>query len=407
MSIPFLDLVTPHAELEAELIAIFRNALKTASFIGGPMVEGFENEFAEVCGTRYCVGVGSGTDALRFALIAAGIRPGEGVITVANTFIATAEAISQAGAVPEFVDIDERTYNLDPERLREYLQDQCVTDPVTKRPVSLRTGRIIAAVIPVHLYGQVADMDAILELAEQYKLIVIEDACQAQGTEYFSRREQRWKNAGSMGKAAAFSFYPGKNLGACGEAGAITTNDEMLAKKFRQLRDHGQAEKYYHDIEGYNGRLDAIQAGILKVKLRHLRDWNRLRQERAAAYAELLNGVEGLILPFEPSWSRGNYHLYVVRVGDRQKFQKWLAAAHIGTGIHYPVPLHLQKAYRALGYRKGDLPITERVSAEIVSLPMFPQLQESEQNCVAESIWDYFGADKSSVSQKASAAVTV
>jgi dTDP-4-amino-4,6-dideoxygalactose transaminase len=398
--IPFLDLVTPHAELEAELVTVFRSALKTASFVGGPMVEGFESDFAELCGTRYCVGVNSGTDALRFALMAAGVRPGEGVITAPNTFIATTEAIGQAGALPEFVDIHERTCNLDPGKLRQYLEEQCDPHPITRRPVSRRTGRLVTAVVPVHLYGQTAEMDPILKLARTYKLIVVEDACQAHGAEYFSRKEQVWKKAGSMGKAAAFSFYPGKNLGACGEAGAVTTNDGSVAKKVRQLRNHGQVEKYYHEIEGYNGRLDAIQAGILSLKLRHLSDWNRLRRVIAGAYGEMLSGIDGLILPFEPSWARANYHLYVIRVRDRQEFRNWLAAVNIGTGIHYPVPLHLQNAYSTLEYRKGDFPVAESVAAEIVSLPMFPQLQRTKQNYIAERVWEYFRTSESRLSSR-------
>jgi len=398
--IPFLDLVTPHVELEAELVTVFRSALKTASFVGGPMVEGFESDFAKLCGTRYCVGVNSGTDALRFALMAAGVRPGESVITAPNTFIATTEAIGQAGALPEFVDIYERTCNLNSGKLRQYLEEQCDPHPITRRPVSRRTGRLVTAVVPVHLYGQTADMDPILKLARTYKLIVVEDACQAHGAEYFSRKEQVWKKAGSMGKAAAFSFYPGKNLGACGEAGAVTTNDESVAKKLRQLRDHGQVEKYYHEIEGYNGRLDAIQAGILSLKLRHLSDWNRLRRVIAGTYGELLTGIDGLILPFEPSWARANCHLYVIRVRDRQEFRNWLAAVNIGTGIHYPVPLHLQNAYSTLGYRKGDFPVAERVATEIVSLPMFPQLHRTKQNYIAKRVWEYFRASESRLSSE-------
>ncbi len=250
VDIPFLDLITPHLEMEEELVALFRNALRSAAFIGGKPVQEFEDAFAKFCDVEHCVGVGSGTDALRFALIAAGVLPGDSVLTVPNTFIATTEAITQAGALPEFVDIDERTYNIDPEKLREYLEVKCDRDPLSGKPVSRRTGRTITAIVPVHLYGQMADMDPILKLAETYDLLVVEDACQAHGAEYFSRAEQRWRKAGSMGKAAAFSFYPGKNLGACGEAGAVTTRDPDLAQKVRMLRDHGQAAKYYHDIEG-------------------------------------------------------------------------------------------------------------------------------------------------------------
>jgi dTDP-4-amino-4,6-dideoxygalactose transaminase len=384
--VPFLDLAVAHAELEEELVGIFRSALKSACFIGGPMVEGLEKDFAEFSGTKYCVGVSNGTDALRFALMAAGVGPADSVVTVPNTFIATAEAISQAQALPEFVDIDERTYNMDPARLREYLESQCDRDPITRRPISRRSGRPVAAVVPVHLYGQTVEMDPILELAEEYNLIVVEDSCQAHGAEYYSHNEQSWKKAGSMGRAAAFSFYPGKNLGACGEAGAVTTNDEEIARKVRLLRDHGQAEKYYHDIEGYNGRLDAIQAGILRLKLRHLSDGNCKRRAHAEAYQEMLCPADGVVLPFEPRWARAVYHLYVMRVRDREQLRTHLAAAGIGTGIHYPIPLHLQKAYRALGYREGDFPVTERVSAEILSLPMYPELSRPEQEYVVENI---------------------
>jgi len=384
---PFLDLVTPHAELEEELVAVFRSALRSAAFIGGPAVEKFESDFAGFCGADYCVGVASGTDAVRFALIAAGVQPGESVITVPNTFIATTEAISQAGALPEFVDVNERTYNMDPEKLREFLEQKCDRDSHSGKVVSRTTGRFVSAIVPVHLYGQTADMDPILELAEAYNLIVIEDACQAHGAEYFSKKEQRWRKAGSMGKAAAFSFYPGKNLGACGEAGAITTNDPELVRHMRMLRDHGQSRKYHHDIEGYNGRLDAIQAAILNVKLAHLGEWNRQRKRAAERYAELLQPLATAItIPYEPSWAKPVYHLYVVQVEDRDSVGKQLNEAGIGTGIHYPVPLHLQKAYEHLGYRIGDFPVSEAAASRILSLPMFPQLRPEQQEAVATSL---------------------
>jgi dTDP-4-amino-4,6-dideoxygalactose transaminase len=384
--IPFLDLVTPHMELEDELIEIFRNTLRTASFIGGPAVEGFEQDFAHCCGVEHCLGLASGTDAVRFALMAAGVAPGDSVITVPNTFIATTEGISQAGALPEFVDIDERTYNMDPEKLREYLETKCDTDPRTGKPVSRRTGRTITAVVPVHLYGQMADMDAILEIAEAHHLIVVEDACQAHGAEYSSEREHCWKKAGSMGRATAFSFYPGKNLGACGEAGAITTNDPELAKKVRMLRDHGQAKKYYHDLEGYNGRLDALQAGLLHAKLGHLAAWNEQRRAAAKRYNELFRSNEAVQTPFEPANSKAVYHLYVIRVQGRDALQSQLSSAGIGTGIHYPIPLHQQRAYENLGYNTGEFPITETIAPEILSLPMFPTLSEEQQQRVVETI---------------------
>jgi dTDP-4-amino-4,6-dideoxygalactose transaminase len=385
-SVPFLDLITPHLEMEEELVDAFRAALHTAAFIGGKAVHDFESEFAKFCHVKLSVGVGSGTDALRFALMAAGISPGESVLTAPNTFIATTEAISQAGAHPEFVDVDERTYNLDPEQVQKYLETGCDRDQLSGRPISRRTGRVIGAIVPVHLYGQPADMDPILELAEAWNLIVVEDACQAHGAEYYSRKEKSWRKAGSMGKAAAFSFYPGKNLGACGEAGAVTTNDPNLAQKVRMLRDHGQAEKYYHDMEGYNGRLDAIQAGILRLKLAHLPEWNRQRREKAEGYRELLSSADGLTLPLEPANVRAVYHLFVIRTDDRQMLQDDLKAAGISTGIHYPIPLHLQKAYGTLGYSGGDFPVTERVAPTILSLPMFPQLTRAEQEHIARML---------------------
>ena len=382
--IPFLDLITPHRDLRAELLEVVEKVLDTAGFIGGPMLEQFEREFASFCDAKYCVGVNSGTDALRFAFMAAGIEPGDLVVTVPHTFIATTEAISQVGAQPVFVDIDEANYTIDPRKLTEYLETKCKFDSERGKLIEKKSGRPVTAIVPVHLYGQTADMDPILELANRYRLVVIEDACQAHGAEYFSKREGAWRKAGSMGRAAAFSFYPGKNLGACGEAGAITTNDEAMAKRMRMIRDHGQAKKYYHDIEGYNGRLDSVQAGWLSVKLRHLDKWNKSRRELAHRYHELFADAKGSIsVPREAPWTKGVYHLYVVRVQDREALQAHLAEAGIGTGIHYPIPLHLQKAYAHLGHQKGDFPVTERVATEIVSLPMFPQLTPDQQKGVA------------------------
>lgn len=368
--IPFLDLVTPHLELEEELIAVVRKALRTAHFVGGEEVESFEKEWAAYCGTEYAVGVSSGTDALRLALIAAGIGKGDVVVTVPNTFIATTEAISQSGAEIAFVDIDERTYNMDPKLLRDYLE----------------THSHVKAVVPVHLYGQMCDMDAILDLAEKFNLIVIEDACQAHGAQYFSNKHNCWFKAGSMGKAAGFSFYPGKNLGACGEAGAVTTNDPEIAKKVKMLRDHGQAKKYYHDMEGYNGRLDAIQAGFLRVKLRHLDEWNARRREAAARYGALLADVPGLRLPHEPDWSRAIYHLYVIRTAKRGELQAKMSDSGIGTALHYPIPLHMQNAYES---RHRSFPVTEGVASEILSLPMFPKINPEVQNQIATFIKDF------------------
>lgn len=388
--IPFLDLVSVHRELRDELRSVIEAAFDTAGFIGGPVVQEFEVDFAEFCETRFCIGMGSGTDALRLALAAAGVQPGDTVVTVPLTFIATTEAISQVGARFDFVDVDERTYTLDTEKLRVYLESQCSPDPRTGRRVSKRTGGPVTAVIPVHLYGQMADMDPILDLAAQHNFLVIEDACQAQGAEYFSQREGRWRKAGSLGRGAAFSFYPGKNLGACGEAGAVTTDDQAVARSCQMLRDHGQSAKYHHDLEGYNGRLDAIQAGFLSVKLRHLAKWNEQRRELALGYDQLLARTPGTVVtPHVPSWSRPVFHIYAIRVADREQLQKNLAAAGIGTGIHYPIPLHLLKAYEAIGFRPGDFPISEQIAAEVLSLPMFPGLSAEQQARVATCVQEF------------------
>ena len=393
--IPFVDLLTVHHELRDELRSVFDAALDTASFVGGPMVREFEADFAECCDTRFCVGMASGTDGLRLALLAAGVRPGDTVLTAPLTFIATAEAISQVGARPDFVDINERTYTLDPAKFESYLRSECTSDRQAGRLVSRRTGGPVTAVVPVHLYGQMADMDPIRTLAAEANLVVIEDACQAHGAEYLSTTDGRWRKAGSLGRAAAFSFYPGKNLGACGEAGAVTTDDEEVARRCQMLRDHGQSKKYFHDVEGYNGRLDAIQAGLLSVKLRHLSKWNEERREVARRYDELLAESDGtVILPHVPSWSRPVYHLYVVQVADRERFQEDLTAVGIGTGIHYPIPLHLLQAYESLGFHTGDFPIAEHAASHVLSLPMFPGLTPEQQQRVAACVLASAGATR-------------
>ena len=380
--IPFIDLPRQHKALEKELLAVFRESLRTASFIGGAQVASFEKEFAEFCEAKYCIGVSNGTDALRLALVAAGVKHGDGVITVPNTFIATTEAISQSGAKPIFVDVDEATCNMDPNQLEDYLQ-RCFTSDVshfTYRP---------KAVIPVHLYGQPVDMDTILEIAGRYDLLVIEDACQAHGAEYFSSKENSWKRAGSMGRAAAFSFYPGKNLGACGDAGAVTTNDGDIAEKIRILRDHGQSQKYHHDIEGYNNRLDAIQAGFLRVKLKKLNEWNEARRKNARVYYNLLKNIDGVRVVEQAEFARSVHHLYVIFVENRDGMQKFLAERGISTGFHYPLPLHFQKAYRHLGYSKGDFPVAEKLAEQLISLPLYPELTEDQITYVVDCIREY------------------
>jgi dTDP-4-amino-4,6-dideoxygalactose transaminase len=395
-SIPFLDLVTPHRELEEELVQAFRTAVRSAAFIGGPEVASFEEEFAAYCGTRFSVGVANGTDAVRFALMASGVGPGDAVVTVSHTFIATVEAISQAGAATEFVDIDERTYTMSPAALVEYL-DGCQPDPVTGRPRGRRTGLPIKAILPVHLYGQVADMDALAEIADRYGLLIIEDACQAHGAEYQSARDGQWRRAGSFGRAAAFSFYPGKNLGALGEGGAVTTDDPDVARIVRMLREHGQSQKYFHDLEGYNGRLDAIQAAFLRIKLRYLDDWNGQRRAAALRYGEMFvtagvaGGSTGVELPTELERNRAVYHLYVVRTRERDALAEHLKAANIHTGLHYPAPVHLQRCYERWGCSEGSLPMTERVVREILSLPMYPGLSVEQQARVVKQVAAFAG----------------
>ena len=308
MEIPFLDLKTPHLELEEELVEVFRKCLRNASFVGGSQVQGFEEEFAQFCETKYCVAVSSGTDALRFSLIAGGIGPGDEVITVPNTFIATTEAISQTGATSAFVDIDERTYNMDPSKLEDYLKSRDAL-------CSMHSANRPKAIIPVHLYGQPADMDSILEIAERYGLIVIEDACQAHGALYRSEKSKKWRKAGSMGLAAAFSFYPGKNLGACGEGGAVTTNDEQAAQRMKTWRDHGSVEKYVHQSpDGWNSRLDTLQCAILDIKLKKLDEWNARRRQVAAWYSDRLADDARIILPAVPDGRQHIFHLFMLFV---------------------------------------------------------------------------------------------
>ena len=374
MQVPFLDLKAQYKQIEQEVIPMITEAMKNGQFIGGPQVTGFENEFAEFCETDHCVGVNSGTDALRFALMAVGIDNGDEVITVPNTFIATTEAISQVGARPVFVDIDPETCNMDPNKLNDYLK--------FRNPQSAIRNRV-RAVIPVHLYGQPADMDPIIEIAQKEGIVAIEDACQAHGAKYKNRK------AGSIGTAGCFSFYPGKNLGAFGEGGAIVTQDKNIADKAIMIRDHGQSKKYYHDIEGYNGRLDAIQAGVLRIKLKRLKGWNNSRRENAQYYDELLSKMPGITLTAAADYALSVYHLYVIQVNDRDGLQEFLDAKGIATGLHYPLPLHLQKAYAHLGYKKGDFPVTENIADRLLSLPMFPELSKQQIEYVVQSIEEF------------------
>ncbi len=363
MRIPLVDLKAQYLSIREEIDAAITGVLTSTTFIGGPFVKSFEKAFAELCNVKHCVGVANGTDALFISLKALGIGNGDEVVTAANSFIATSEAITMAGAKVVFVDINPSTYNIDVNG---------VEDVITERT---------KAIIPVHLYGQPADMDPILDLAERYNLRVIEDAAQAHGAVY------RGRKVGTLGDMACFSFYPGKNLGAYGDGGAIVTNDDEFARKARMLGNHGRVGKYDHEIEGVNSRLDALQAAILETKLRHLPYWNERRRENAHAYNQHLKDTD-VITPVEIQNVRAVYHLYVVRVkrGLRTKIRDHLESNGITTGIHYPTALPNLKAYAYLQWNENDFPEATRASREILSLPMFPELGESQIKYVADTI---------------------
>jgi dTDP-4-amino-4,6-dideoxygalactose transaminase len=362
MKVPFLDLQAQYASIQEEIGTALQQVLDKTAFAGGPFVEEFEKEFASFCQCDFAVGVGSGTDALWMALLGMAIGEDDEVITTPNTFIATAEAISFSGATPVFVDIDEPTYNMNPDLL-----EGAIT-PKTK------------AVIPVHLFGQMADMDRIMQIARAHGLFVVEDACQAHGAEYKGRR------AGSIGDAGCFSFYPGKNLGAYGEAGVIVTNNAELAEKMRMFRDHGQAKKYYHSIIGWNARMDGLQGAVLSAKLKHLPIWNEARRKNARLYNDLLARVDGVITPIEADYAKHVYHIYAIRTKNRDALIRALAEKDVSCGIHYPVPIHLQEAYKFLGHKKGSFPITEKCVEELLSLPMFPELSQEQIERVCHEI---------------------
>ncbi|HJT82433.1 MAG TPA: DegT/DnrJ/EryC1/StrS family aminotransferase [Chthoniobacterales bacterium] len=360
--VPFLDLNAHHAPLREEFDRAIGEVIDSGAFAGGPFVEKFENEFAAFCRCQHAIGLGSGTEALWLSLLACGVGAGDEVITVPNTFMATAEAITYCAARPVFVDVDERTYTMDPAGLEKALTSK------TK------------AIIPVHLFGQPADMDPILEFARKHGLFVIEDACQAHGAEYKGRR------AGTLGDAGCFSFYPGKNLGAFGEAGAVITNDGEMAEKIKVLRDHGQVRKYRHNMIGWNCRMDGIQAAVLSVKLRRLENGNLLRRTHARDYDEAFSSIEEIVIPVEADYARHVYHVYALRVHDRDEVMFTLKEKGIQCGVHYPVPVHLQRAYRELGYSNGDLPISEQGALEFISLPMFPELTKEQIGMVTLAV---------------------
>ena len=362
MNVPFLDLNAHHAPFRAEFNAAIQEVIDRCAFAGGPVVAEFEEEFAAFCRTRYAIGVGSGTEALWLSLLALGIGPGDEVITVPNSFMATAEAITYCGARPVFVDVDEHTYTMSPEAL--------------VKAITVKT----KAVIPVHLFGQTADMKPIQAVANEFGLKLIEDACQAHGAEYMGQR------AGSMGDAGCFSFYPGKNLGAFGEAGAVVTNNARLYDKIRILRDHGQERRYYHSQVGWNCRMDGIQAAVLRIKLRNLETANERRRSHADQYHNALCDISEVATPTTAPYARHVYHIYAIRVRERDRVMQHLASRQIGCAVHYPVTIHLQEAYRSLGYGAGAFPVAERCAGEFVSLPMYPELTPEQVKKVADGV---------------------
>ena len=365
--IPFVDLKTQYREISREIESAIRDVMEKTDFILGEDVDLFEKEFSEFIGTRYSVGVASGTDALHLALRAAGVKDGDEVITAANTFIATVLSIAYAGAKPVLVDVDETTYNLDVNQ--------------TEKKITKNT----KAIIPVHLYGQPADMDFLLEIAKRHGVAVIEDACQSHGALYKGRP------TGSLGDMGCFSFYPGKNLGAYGDGGLVATNDPEFADKLRMLRNYGQRKKYHHTMKGFNSRLDTMQAAILRVKLKRLKGWNERRGKLARIYGSLLKDLN-IVLPYKADYGTHVYHLYVIRAFQRDELQQYLSSRGISTGIHYPVPIHLQEAFRDMGHKTGDFPVTEQCAKEILSLPMSPEMEESQVHEIAERIKEFYGS---------------
>jgi dTDP-4-amino-4,6-dideoxygalactose transaminase len=369
MKVPFLDLKAHHAPFIEKFDRAIREVIESSAFAGGPFVEKFEEEFAAFCGSSHAIAVGNGTDALWLALLALGIGEGDEVITVPNTFIATAEAITYCKARPVFVDVDQDTFTMNPAALEKSVTEK------TK------------AIIPVHLFGQPADMDPILEFARANGLFVVEDAAQAHGAEYKGR------TAGTMGDAGCFSFYPGKNLGAFGEAGAVVTNDPELRKQIQMLRDHGQSRKYYHTLMGWNCRMDGIQAAVLSIKLGHLAEANSLRRKHAAEYNQAFSEIDEVLTPFEAMYARHVYHVYAIRVQERDVVARNLQEKGVGCAVHYPVPIHLQEACRNLGYKKGAFPIAESLADQFLSLPMFPELTEEQIDYVACCVSEAVGAE--------------
>ncbi|MCL6471235.1 MAG: DegT/DnrJ/EryC1/StrS family aminotransferase [Firmicutes bacterium] len=361
MSIPLLDLQAQYSSIKDEVESAVLDVLRSGRYILGPKVKEFEAAIADYCGAKYAVGVANGTDALVLSLEASGIGPGDEVITSPFTFFATAESISRLGAKPVFIDIDPQTYNLDVEQI--------------EAKITART----KAIMPVHIFGQPAEMDTIDDIAQRHGIKVIEDACQAIGAEY------RGRKVGSLGSVACFSFFPSKNLGAAGDGGAVVTNDKELADKVRLLRQHGSNKKYHHSLMGYNSRLDELQAAILLVKLKHIDRWNNARRQKAKYYDKLFADTK-IITPSSPEHVKHVYHLYIIKVPNRERIETALKENGIGHGVYYPVPLHLQEVYKDLGYTEGDLPVSEAASKQTIAIPLYPELEESDMEIIADII---------------------
>lgn len=366
MKIPLVDLNAQYEFLKPEIQEAVNGVIEKSAFILGENVKQFEEEFANFCDTKFCIGVGNGTDALHLALLSCGIKKGDEVITTPHTFIATCEAITMTGAKIVFADINKDTFNIDPKEIEK------------------KINKNTRAILAVHLYGCPCDMESILELSKKYNLRIIEDACQAHGAEYKKKR------VGSFGDVAAFSFFPGKNLGAYGDGGAVVTNNNQIAMKARILRDHGRTTKYEHEMEGFNSRLDALQAAILKVKLKYLNNWNEKRRQHAQKYNLLLKEIDKITFPKYPKEVESVFHLYVIMTKDRDSLRKYLDEKGVSSGIHYPIPLHLQKAYEYLKLPKGSFPATEEIALRILSLPMYPELTDEQIEYVCQNIRQFY-----------------
>ena len=366
MIVPFLDLKTQYQSIKDEINPAIQKVLESASFVLGNAVSDFENGFKREHNVRHCFGVSSGTDGNHMALWGLGVGPGDEVIIPANTFIATAWGATLCGAIPVFVDCDSESYNIDPNRVEEKITSR------TK------------AVVAVHLYGQPADLDPLMAITRRHNLFLVEDCAQSHIAEY------KRKRVGGLSHASSFSFYPGKNLGAYGEGGAVVTNDDALSRTFRMMRDHGAERKYDHEIHGHNYRMEGIQGAVLGVKLKHLASWTEARRQHAKRYNELLKGIHLLVTPLEMTYARHVYHLYVIRTPQRDRLQKYLESKGIGSGLHYPVPLHLQKVFKDLGYKKGDFPATEQLANECLSLPMYPELTDDQIDFVCDTIRAFY-----------------